>query len=716
MQNRQIQKYSRLHRIAPSRVGLGCLLGLAALFSSTSVDFTLNSAPSVASISLRFSASPAYADDRDNAREMQEFAREQRREQKRQQREAAEEAKRLEREARQQAREAARAQRDTQGRSSGVGTGWTDRGTSKSQPVSVRSGTSSTTDQALPLGGTAPVLKRSGTSSTTDRAPKVDKSESSEGRHDIEEEIIDPGPPPTVEKWLKQLIGPKPASPERAVAPAVPNNQNKNAKSELPGQASPVKPAKTPQPAVQAATTTKPGAPAPVSLNANEKAAAKSKSAATHVIEPIEFPEFPMPEVLAIDASSETLSVARELGFKAATSTNLSELNLNIRTLMPPKGMTAASAQALLKRKLPGATFAVNKKYRIYRTASYNAATPRGQPVATPGNAASPCAIDRCFAKDVIGWKPELQSCVTGMKIGIIDTAVDIKHPAFQHKKIETAHFSRAGKPGPNWHGTGVTALLAGDSNSGTPGLIPDAKFYVADVFHADEDSEPASDTLSMLRAFDWMEAKGVKIINMSLTGPPDALIQKAITKLSAKGILLVAAAGNDGPSAGPSYPAAYDQVIAVTAVNKNLQNYRYANRGAYIDIAAPGVAIWTALPGSQQGYHSGTSFATPYVTASLAALYPRIAGQKTDEALQALHFQDLGEPGDDPVYGRGLLLAPASCTGGQVASRRTSPTPRESSQPTPSSLGFFEPSSSSPAQADPTEALPWLGLQGSGN
>jgi subtilisin family serine protease len=202
------------------------------------------------------------------------------------------------------------------------------------------------------------------------------------------------------------------------------------------------------------------------------------------------------------------------------------------------------------------------------------------------------CALDRCFPQAAIGWKPELRSCVSGMKIGIIDTAVDVAHPALRNRQIETGRFARTGKPGPNWHGTGVTALLAGDSDRGTPGLVPDAKFYVA------EDDEPASDTLSLLRAFDWMERR--QDHQHEHFRPPDALIEKAITKLSAKGILLVAAAGNDGPGAGPSYPAAYDQVIAVTAVNKNLQNYRYANRGSYIDIAAPGVAIWTALPGSQ--------------------------------------------------------------------------------------------------------------------
>ncbi|MEQ1652445.1 MAG: S8 family serine peptidase, partial [Hyphomicrobium sp.] len=203
-------------------------------------------------------------------------------------------------------------------------------------------------------------------------------------------------------------------------------------------------------------------------------------------------------------------------------------------------------------------------------------------------------------------------------------------------------------------------------------------------------------------------ESKGVKIINMSLSGPPDELIRKAIEKLSAKGVLLVAAAGNEGPAAGPSYPAAYDQVIAVTAVNRDLQSYRYANRGAYIDVAAPGVSIWTALPGSQGGYHSGTSFATPYVTAALATLYPRLASKTPQAALQQITYRDLGTPGPDPIYGQGLLVAPLTCDGDMIA---TIPANRNgltvSSSPSASTTSI---------EMAPAENLPWLGLQNSGN
>ena len=167
-----------------------------------------------------------------------------------------------------------------------------------------------------------------------------------------------------------------------------------------------------------------------------------------------------------------------------------------------------------------------------------------------------------------------------------------------------------------------MSALLAGTPNSSTPGLVPDAKFYAADIFFTDDDGNPTSDSLSLHKALLQMEAWNVQVINLSLAGPPDSLVEKTIRKLSRKGVMFVAAGGNEGPSAGPSYPAAYDAVIAVTAVDRSLRNYRYANRGDYIDVAAPGVNIWTAAPNYKDGLLSGTSLAAPFVTSIVSAVY----------------------------------------------------------------------------------------------
>jgi hypothetical protein len=367
-------------------------------------------------------------------------------------------------------------------------------------------------------------------------------------------------------------------------------------------------------------------------------------------------------EVLAVGADPASIERAAALGFKADPQVLTSDSSEHIitRFIVPP-GMDAVRGRDLLSTELPGQRFELNKVYRLYRAAA------RDEPVtlekSPPGNAAR-CAEDRCFPSQAIGWKETLAPCAQGLKVGVIDTDIDEAHPAFAGRNIHRFDFAPDGRlPPPNWHGTAVLSLLAGSPLTGTPGLIPDAEFFSANVFFADERGEMASDTISLLKALDWMKAFDVKLINMSFSGPRDDLIAEAIEHMSERGVLFVAAAGNEGPTADPSYPAAYPQVIAVTAVTKDLHNYRYANRGDHIDVAAPGVDIWTAMPGGRAGYHSGTSFAAPYVTAVLA-VQPRESLQPDKAALlDGMAVIDLGEQGRDPIYGRGLLLAPDTCT-----------------------------------------------------
>lgn len=256
-----------------------------------------------------------------------------------------------------------------------------------------------------------------------------------------------------------------------------------------------------------------------------------------------------------------------------------------------------------------------------------------------------------------------MQTCSKGLRVGIIDTGVDHQHPAFAEGRLRLGSFQPEGRSAaPNWHGTGVLGLLAGNPRSGTPGLIPQSEFYVADVFFGDGSGDFATDTVSLLKALDWMGAFDVTIVNMSFAGPKDDLVQRMIADMSAKGVVFVAAAGNDGPTAPPSFPAAYRQVVAVTAVDKDMRIYPYANRGNHIDVAAPGVGIWTAVPNAMEGYRTGTSFATPYVTAILASVARSVPRRQKGDLLQLLTTIDLGAPGRDPIYGQGLLLAPSAC------------------------------------------------------
>jgi len=366
--------------------------------------------------------------------------------------------------------------------------------------------------------------------------------------------------------------------------------------------------------------------------------------------------------VLAVGLSSAALARTRELGFRVNHSSGRG--HGRVAQLVPPPGLDAAAASELLRAEFPGSQVGLNYAYRPYRYATgekgEGAARAQGVRQATFGG----CNPERCYGPGVIGWRRDLRACAKDARIGIIDTAVDLGHPALKGRNIELGDFlPAAATPAAGSHGTGVLAILAGDPNSGTPGLVPDARFFAANVYRADEDGLPVTDTLSLLKAMDWMAASKVEVVNMSLSGPDDKLLERAIAEMSAGGVVFVAAAGNGGPAAPPSYPAAYANVVAVTAVDKDLRGYIHANHGEYIDIAAPGVGIWTALPNALEGYQSGTSFAAPHVTAILAAVQGQVRDKSKEGYLQVLSIRDLGPPGRDNIYGRGLALAPAVCS-----------------------------------------------------
>ena len=290
----------------------------------------------------------------------------------------------------------------------------------------------------------------------------------------------------------------------------------------------------------------------------------------------------------------------------------------------------------------------------------------RGERLPTrPARPADPCRRNRCFARRVIHWRDDLRRCSARLRIGVIDTGFDPRHPAFRDRRIYARSFVQ-GRRKPRRHGTAVLGLLAGNPESQTPGFVPDADFFMASVFHRDPRGEPATDTLSLLKALNWLAARDVKLVNMSFTGPPDELLHDTLRKMSDKGVVFIAAAGNGGPNAPPRYPAAYPRVVAVTAVGRSLKGYVRANRGHYIDVAGPGVGIWTAMPDRRAGYQSGTSFAAPAVTALLATIYKAGPhGADARKLLRRLDVKDLGRRGADPVYGRGLVLAPRSCRPG---------------------------------------------------
>jgi subtilisin family serine protease len=135
--------------------------------------------------------------------------------------------------------------------------------------------------------------------------------------------------------------------------------------------------------------------------------------------------------------------------------------------------------------------------------------------------------------------------------------------------------------------------------------------------------------------------------------------------------IVVVAAAGNQGSRAKPLFPAAYPGVIAVTAVDQHKRVYRRAGQGAHIDLAAPGVRIWTAASVKGARPRTGTSFATPFVTAAAAVLRGK-APQLDHAGIHAVLARtalDLGPPGKDEIFGSGLLQAGGLCAAGVAQS-----------------------------------------------
>ena len=240
------------------------------------------------------------------------------------------------------------------------------------------------------------------------------------------------------------------------------------------------------------------------------------------------------------------------------------------------------------------------------------------------------------------------------LRIGIIDSSIDRRHNAFANASITTQRFVDNDSP-PNAHGTAIASIIASNDPQAL-GLAPTAQIYAAEVFDHNEQQGEFASTVSLIKALSWLMTQDVSVINISLAGPPNRLLETALTRVREKGVLAIAAAGDGGPMAQPMYPAAYPEVVAVTATDDRGRAFRLANRGEYVDIAAPGVNIRHAQAGGGFAASSGTSYAVPFVTVAAARLL-----QSTAEPalmLDALYAsaRDIGAPGRDQIYGYGQL------------------------------------------------------------
>ncbi len=272
--------------------------------------------------------------------------------------------------------------------------------------------------------------------------------------------------------------------------------------------------------------------------------------------------------------------------------------------------------------------------------------------------------IDKTYtARKAARWHTEDRRCSIGFKIGVIDGYVNVNHDAFKGTPITHQSFLPKNKKTANTgHGTNVVSAITG--HAPWTGVLPGTEIMAANVFYKGSKGKAIGSSLGIVLAIDWMVKHKVPIINMSIGGGLNKLIKKAVEKAAQEGTILVASAGNSGPfTKKKSYPAAYDPVIAITAVDKDRTHARFASAGKYIDFAAPGVGIWVA---SDKGGKkvSGTSFAAPIFT-SYAAAAMRHKKLKTSTELKKFfkkHAVDTVDTGHDKYTGWGVVEVPPIC------------------------------------------------------
>ncbi|GJL51908.1 MAG: protease [Nitrospirales bacterium] len=272
----------------------------------------------------------------------------------------------------------------------------------------------------------------------------------------------------------------------------------------------------------------------------------------------------------------------------------------------------------------------------------------------------------RLYGHRLVKWNEQTANCTTqDISIGMIDTPVDRHRLPLHHRPIHMESFlSEHASKASDHHGTAVAILLVGQAQSTRHALLPQASLFVAEAFRQTDKGHTEATTWSIVRALDWLVERKVQIINLSLGGPPNALLSFAIQNTLAEGIPIVAAGGNVGPRGQSIYPAAQPGVLAVTALDVNLHPYQHASRGPYIAFSAPGVDIWIPKNSHDGVFQSGTSFAAPFVTTAAATvkqLHPNWTPEQVTHHL-ASHALDLGQLGKDNTFGWGLIQIPQTC------------------------------------------------------
>lgn len=336
-------------------------------------------------------------------------------------------------------------------------------------------------------------------------------------------------------------------------------------------------------------------------------------------------------QVGALSPTPEALADAQALGFTVLRAESLEGLDLRLVILQAPDGMSTRRALKRLRELDPGGSYDFNHLYLDSGVQSEPAAVPAPVPLSAA----------------------ELPVPSPALRIGLIDSGVDVAHPVLAGAAIQRHGCDGVSMPAA--HGTAVASLLIGQDGE-FRGAHPGAALYAADIFCGHGGGSFALLAL----ALDWMAREQVPVVNISLVGAQSLLLTGIVRAMSRRGHLLVAAVGNDGPSAPPLFPAAYPEVVGVTGVDRDRRVLPEAGRGEHVDFAALGAGVRVAQLGGGFGEQRGTSFATPVVAGQLAGSLLQPDPAQALAALADLESSavDLGRKGPDTTYGRGLVGA----------------------------------------------------------
>ncbi|PWQ96382.1 S8 family serine peptidase [Leucothrix arctica] len=278
--------------------------------------------------------------------------------------------------------------------------------------------------------------------------------------------------------------------------------------------------------------------------------------------------------------------------------------------------------------------------------------------LAANNTSVSPPKLNYPLAQTGVGRAQQV-SRGRGITIGMVDTPVDIRHPALRGVNIEQHLIADPKTTESRVHGTSIAGILV--SKDPQIGVAPEAKLLSVSAFSSRPGHPKAlrGKSTDIVAAIAYCIQKKVDILNLSFTGGRDKFVESIILNAIQRGITVVAAGGNKGKVGSTVYPAVIEGVIGVTAVDRNQRLFAQADRGRFIDIAAPGVGILTLAPQGKFQISTGTSMAAAHLSGVLALL-KSYQHQYPSEQLN-LTTIDLGREGWDQEFGNGLVNASAA-------------------------------------------------------